>query len=400
VCVCVRAAPLYFGPPNSLNPWNNNRVATNLEIRGLYMFTTALQQRDVQQIMSGGRDWRGGAAARMWRPQAALECTSARLAATVRRTRRRRLVRARARLLVAVVLIDCCAGCTAGATCVAGSVEPVGSGCGFARLANSSAARSVICIDRIGWRGAVVCSASAGFYCPGNSSGAAAGACMRVWMYSRVCWLSEVACRVCAVVCPAGSYCPGSGVACMCAPVRDDVCCRVRRQHLRSESLSNMRCVYLHDEWRVVAGVMLVDLVTCAVFQLVGAPATPTIGNILIPAGGLPSVGVYSYAVRRLSVWRACVVSAVLDQRRVKCWKQNNLCQIGRLDGEHESVCRDSRPNVRCYVASKASVESVGLFVQGCVLFWVCGEHGIQHQHPEPAAGNMDACGVLARRLS
>ena len=49
---------------------------------------------------------------------------------------------------------------------------------------------------------------------------------------------------------------------------------------------------------------------------------------------------------------------------------------------------------------SKASVESVGLFVQGCFLFWVCGEHGIQHQHPEPAAGNMDACGVLARRLS
>ena len=54
---------------------------------------------------------------------------------------------------------------------------------------------------------------------------------------------------------------------------------------------------------------MLVGLaaaaVTCAVFQLVGAPATPTIRNILIPAGGMPSVGVYSYAVRRPSVWLA-----------------------------------------------------------------------------------------------
>ena len=109
----------------------------------------------------------------------------------------------------------------------------------------------------------------------------------------------------------------------MCAPVRDDVCCRVRRQHLRSESLSNTLfcvcvcvclcvrvcvcvCVCLHVEWRAV-GVMLLGLVVmaaaaavmCAVFQLVGAPASPTIGNILIPAGWLPSVGAYSYAVRR-----------------------------------------------------------------------------------------------------
>ena len=51
---CV-PAPLYFGPPNSLNPWGNNRVATNIQIRDLQMFTTALQQRDVQQIMIGGR---------------------------------------------------------------------------------------------------------------------------------------------------------------------------------------------------------------------------------------------------------------------------------------------------------------------------------------------------------
>ena len=48
-------APLYFGPPNALNPWGNNRVATNIEIRGLRMFTTALKQPDVQQIMSGER---------------------------------------------------------------------------------------------------------------------------------------------------------------------------------------------------------------------------------------------------------------------------------------------------------------------------------------------------------
>ena len=64
--LCACAAPLYFGPPNSLNPWNNNRVATNIEIRGLRMFTTALQQRDVQQIMIGGR--------RRWR-RAALRCS-------------------------------------------------------------------------------------------------------------------------------------------------------------------------------------------------------------------------------------------------------------------------------------------------------------------------------------
>ena len=30
-----------------------------MEIRGLFMFTTVLQQRDVQQIMIGGRGWRG-----------------------------------------------------------------------------------------------------------------------------------------------------------------------------------------------------------------------------------------------------------------------------------------------------------------------------------------------------
>jgi hypothetical protein len=102
---CVCAAPLYFGPPNSLNPWNNNRVATNIEIRDLHMFTTALRQPDVQQIMSGGRAAHATAAAAAAafafdafaacgvRPQAALECTSARQAATVLRIRRRRLVR-------------------------------------------------------------------------------------------------------------------------------------------------------------------------------------------------------------------------------------------------------------------------------------------------------------------
>ena len=51
---CV-PAPLYFGPPNSLNPYGNHRVATNIQIRDLHMFTTALQQRDVQQIMIGWR---------------------------------------------------------------------------------------------------------------------------------------------------------------------------------------------------------------------------------------------------------------------------------------------------------------------------------------------------------
>ena len=50
----------------------------------------------------------------------------------------------------------------------------------------------------------------------------------------------------------------------------------------------------------------LAAMATRAVFQLVGAASLPpTVGNILIPAGSLPFVGVYSYAVRRLSVWRA-----------------------------------------------------------------------------------------------
>ena len=47
-------------------------------------------------------------------------------------------------------------------------------------------------------------------------------------------------------------------------------------------------------------GLMLVA--ARAVFQLVGAAASPTIGNILIPAGWLPFVGAYSYAVRALKL--------------------------------------------------------------------------------------------------
>jgi len=46
------AAPVWFGPPSSFNPWNGG-VASNVVIRGLYMLTTALKQQDVQQIMNG-----------------------------------------------------------------------------------------------------------------------------------------------------------------------------------------------------------------------------------------------------------------------------------------------------------------------------------------------------------
>ena len=43
---------------------------------------------------------------------------------------------------------------------------------------------------------------------------------------------------------------------------------------------------------------------------------------------------------------------------------------------------------------------SDGLVVQSGDLLWVRREHGIQHQHSESAAWDMDACGVLARRIS
>jgi hypothetical protein len=56
------AAPVWFGPPLSFNPWSSG-VASNVAIRGLYLLTTALQQQDVQQIMSGS-GWRRGAARR------------------------------------------------------------------------------------------------------------------------------------------------------------------------------------------------------------------------------------------------------------------------------------------------------------------------------------------------
>ena len=54
------AAPVWFGPPLSFNPWSSG-VASNVAIRGLYLVTTALQQQDVQQIMNGS-GWRRGAA--------------------------------------------------------------------------------------------------------------------------------------------------------------------------------------------------------------------------------------------------------------------------------------------------------------------------------------------------
>ena len=195
---CV-PAPLYFGPPNSLNPWGNNRVATNIQIRDLQMFTTALQQRDVQQIMIGGRRRAELAVVDcgvfatcvastgsfgVYECPAGGYCPPNSSAPTG----------ARARLLVAVVSIDCCglacAGCTVGATCVAGSVQPVGIGCCCCCSLDCSHALN----RSIGWRGAVVCSAAAGFYCPGNSSGATAGACECVNAYMHAClearWLA------------------------------------------------------------------------------------------------------------------------------------------------------------------------------------------------------------------
>jgi hypothetical protein len=58
---------------------------------------------------------------------------------------------------------------------------------------------------------------------------------------------------------------------------------------------------------------------------------------------------------------------AVLDQRPVEQWKSDHLCQIGRLECEHESVCRHTRPNVRrCCVCNKSLVWFVW-------FVWLCG---------------------------
>ena len=83
----------------------------------------------------------------------------------------------------------------------------------------------------------------------------------------------------------------------MCVFACDMIFVYVRRQFLRSDFLAAaaVAVLLLH----------LCDIVAAAaraVFQLVGAPASPTLGNMLIPAGWLPFVGAYSYAVRRLSV--------------------------------------------------------------------------------------------------
>ena len=94
-----------------------------------------------------------------------------------------------------------------------------------------------------------------------------------------------------------------------------------------------------------------------AVFQLVGAPASPTIGNILIPAGWLPFVGAYSYAVRRLTM------------RCVTCWQfwinvqlsSGNLIIFAKSDGWNVNMNPYVTIQGQTCVAmwSKATVEDV-----------------------------------------
>ena len=81
--------------------------------------------------------------------------------------------------------------------------------CGPSVLAAAALQRSAGGSVSIGWCGAVVCSASTGFYCPGNSSSATAGVCVHVvqpGLKSRMCsvpggqLLPRLRCGICVCV--------------------------------------------------------------------------------------------------------------------------------------------------------------------------------------------------------